>query len=302
MANQFLVKTAAIPGVLQRLGHRALASGGGAALGGVGGAGLGALTGGVRGALGGDEDAPGGLRGALRGALSGAGVGGALGLAAGGGAGALGGARAQKAVLGIGQRPGILGGVARFGQTQAHSLTGALPKGMSRHEGLKAIGASPAERIQRSMTEVLRKEGPQSKKYQSLLKGHAYARQSEELGLTHVPGFFKSILTSPVRTVKAGLKREWYGNPTVGSKALAFGLPTAMVGGSAASKGEEGSTRTGRALGALGGVAGFAVAPMGVAGDLVSSSILEGVGSSVGNRTHRALSSRFAPRASGGAV
>ncbi len=284
-----------IASLFRNLGQRALASGGLSAVGGAAGGGLGAAAGGVRGYQRAKEEGRSGLSGALQGGLRGAAGGVALGAAAGGVAGAAGGGRAQKLVRSISKGKGAPGAVSRFGERQVHSLTGAMPQGLGRSEGLRAMGASPvADTSEKLMKAIAESKGPlgaltgakgvaQDKTVASLTKALGHAEKAEELGMTSVPGALKAFATKPVQALKAGAGREWHDSPTVGGKLMTLGLPAGLVASEAARSskpGEEG--RASRTLSSIGLTAPFSLTPMGFTGGMLASTVLGGIGSKAG--------------------
>lgn len=280
-------KTAApaIASLFRSVGQRALAAGGLSAVGGAGGAGIGALAGGYRGYQKAKEDGGSGFAGALSGGVRGAATGGALGAAAGGLAGAGGGAKAQNLVRALSKGKGKAGTISRFGERQVHSLTGAMPKGLGKAEGLRAMGASPsanaAERVLEAMANS--KDAVKDKTVASLTKAMGYADKTEALGMTSLPGTIKAFATKPVQALKAGAGREWYGSPSKGGKLMNIGVPAGFVAAEAARSskaGEEG--RASRTLSAAGYAAPFSVTPMGFAGATAASMLLGGLGSKAG--------------------
>lgn len=270
----------------QNLGRRALSGGGLAALGGAGGAAVGAVGGGIQGYRNREEGVP-GAAGALQGAMRGAALGGGTGAALGGVGGMAGGKRVQDFVSGLARpgvaRPGTLGSITRFGQRQAHSLTGALPEGYaSRSAALESIGggAAPVRRAMQSAQEQVAAHGmtPQLQgRIEKLQKGIASGERSTDLGMTSVPGFFKAMVTNPREALTEGAKFQWHSNPTVLDKTLALGLPGGMVAGEALRSSKPGEDsrglRTARAtLESL----PFALGPMPIAGATALSGVLRG--------------------------
>lgn len=289
---------APVSSLFRRLGQRALASGGGAALGGAGGASVGAVAGGLRGYQKAEEEGRSGLSGALSGGLRGAAAGGALGAGVGGVAGAAGGARAQRLVRSASSKKNPVGSVSRFGERQVHSLTGALPQGMSKSKGLRAIGASPEATASEALMEAISASKAPArlgrldavgadKKVQSLTKALEHAKKTEELGMTSLPGAARAFATHPVQATKAGLGREWHSNPSVGGKLMAVGLPAGMVVSDAMRKDDPESTAASRGLASAGMMAPFSLTPMGFAGATVASGVLGGAGKRVGGLLQR---------------
>jgi hypothetical protein len=240
---------APIGGVLQRLGQRALSGGSAAALAGTAGAGLGGLAGGVRGYQQAKEQGGSGLAGALTGGVRGMALGGGLGAVGGGVGGMLAGKHGIQAASQMAKRTGPLGAISRFGQRQVHSLTGALPGGFkSRSAAIRSIGAGGAD-IQKQLGETGKSlrtaKGPDRKKLtaqrESLRKAEQHARTSEELGMTTIPGFFRTMASRDAgKGLKASLGQQWHGSPSVGGKFVTVGLPAGFVAAEAARPSTEG--------------------------------------------------------------
>jgi len=270
----------------QNLGRRALSGGGLAALGGAGGAAVGAVGGGIQGYRNREEGVP-GAAGALQGAMRGAAIGGGAGAALGGVGGMAGGKRVQDFVSGLARpgaaRPGTLGSITRFGQRQAHSLTGALPEGYaSRSAALESIGggAAPVRRAMQSAQEQVAAHGMTPKlqgRIEKLQKGIAAGERSTDLGMTSVPGFFKAMVTNPREALTEGAKSQWYSNPTALDKTLALGLPGAMVAGEALRDSKPGEESRGvRSAKALFESIPYSLGPMPLAGATVAAGALRG--------------------------
>ena len=262
----------AVGALLKSLGQRALASGGAGALGATAGAGLGGVAGGVQGYRKSKQQGGSGLAGALGGAVRGAAIGGGAGLAAGGLAGAAGGARAQKLVRGLSGREDVVGKVSRLGERQAHSVTGALPAGMGRREGLRSMGAGVTD-LEKRVTDVGKRlaakpgDAKLLKQQKSLGKALEHGRKAEDLGMTSVPGMFKAMATKPGEALKAGLGQQWHGSPSVAGKAMTFGLPAAFVGSEAARKSKPGEdSRFTRTLKTTAETVPYMLGPMGILG------------------------------------
>ena len=249
-------------------GQRGLSAGGLGSAGALVGSGVGGAVGAARGY---QED---GLSGALKSGLKGAAGGAAVGGAAGGLGGALGGKRARELARSMSSRKDLFGKASRFGERQVHSVTGALPAGMTKREGLKSIGASPVQNLK----ETIRSAADPSKR-RALRKAVMPAERLEQAGATNVPGLFRALAKNPKGTVKDLAKHEWYSTPSLGGKALAFGLPAGYVASQAAQKPQEGESRLGNTLGALGESAAFA-APLALTG----ATALSGAASAAGNR------------------
>jgi hypothetical protein len=221
--------------------------------------------------------------GAVRGAVLGAGL----------GAGGLGTAAALKRTPAFASKlteaPGIIGASARFGQRQLHGLTRWEPEA-----GLESIrgGAWEAKKRVRSATEALQKArlaGEDTTKLEKgLQKAKAYqpiAEEAQRMGLTSIPGYARSFVQTPVKTVTTGLKEQWGGMDPLG-RAMIYGLPAAGIVGALASKGEPGGPGHLENVGEqLGTAMGFGMAPVPLGTQLALSSLL----GAVGKRTGRAI-------------
>jgi hypothetical protein len=298
-------------GARKLLARQGTTAGAGAALGGAGGATIGAGVGGVKqyrearqqGATG-QQAALSGLFGAGKGALTGA----AVGAGVGGAAGAVGGKRARTLAAKLRGKDGALGGVSRFGERQVHSVTGYTPKGYgSGSEAVRAMrgGAYDAERGLSSATKKLkdiRASGSQpgligkglkrlgvdvegralkgaEKGKEKALKRLQHATESEEMGLTSLPGYAKALVgkgkyvggakagqkVKALDALKSGVQEQWHSGGPV-TKALTFGLPAVGMASEAArpsGPGEEGrASRIGKSLGGL----AYGMAPIPLAG------------------------------------
>lgn len=239
--------------------HSAL--GGAGALGGVGAAGgalLGAGVAGVRGfrearaegAGAGSALGSGALQ-ALGGAKRGALVGGAVGLAAGAGGGALAPGRmeaARQALTGTGAG---VGAAARFGQRQVHATTGWTPNFFD-EKGVRSIGAG-AHNAQEALGDAVQKanglhaagaKAPEleraAKAVAGAQKGYGAAYRAEQMGLSSVPGYVKSMRNNGVLpTMGAGFKEQWH-SMSPGWKALMIGAPLAETAHAVRTPDEEG--------------------------------------------------------------
>jgi len=282
------------------LARQGTTAGSGAALGGIAGAGMGAIGGGVgayrqareEGAGGGDA-----ARAALSGTLGGVGKGLAAGAALGGAAGLAGGGAARGLVRRMSGGQGALSSVSRFGERQMHGLTGALPAGMGRAEGLKAMGMGSSQGL-----ESLRAAEEGAKKFKGLkpadiadkatrkaakkalgkeeTAGKVYGHQKalEEMGATSVPGYLKAMATGNAgQVLKHSLGESWHGaGGGLGGwaqRGATFGLPAYMAGRAAMGPDDETMGRGQRAGQALG------MAAMGLTGGvpIIGSMALSGL-------------------------
>lgn len=260
------------------LANQATTAGGGMALGGAAGAGIGTAAGGVSGYRQARQEGAtrgqalmsglsGGLGGASKGVMIGAGVGGVAGMA--------GGARARGLIRGLsGRETGALGKVSRFGERQMHSLTGALPEGMTREQAMRHMRmGSHAKKQMLDQAEAafkpyesfhtsrLDKAGLKAKKN---LEGAQKAMESQEWlerqGATSLPGYIKSMAKDPRETLRHAAREGWYGSGGgmmgAAGKALTIGFPAYGVGKALVGPEEENGMTRGQRIGqALGGAA-----------------------------------------------
>lgn len=269
------------------LGRRALSAGGGAVLGGAGGAAAGGVAGGLQGYQQARREGRSGFLGALGGGASGAAVGAGAGGALGAGVGALGGRGVQRTILGLAkpgvEKPGVLGGLSRFGQRQAHSLTGAVPEGFAtRSAALESIGGGVAPLRQRILAETAKRTGGLSeagaaRRLQTMREGLAAGERATEMGMTSVPGFFRAMATQPGRALGAASEYQWKSNPRLLDKAMALGMPATFVGGElarAGGPGEEG--RAVRGVRSAAEMLPYSLGPMPMSGAMVTGAALGG--------------------------
>lgn len=263
------------------LGNVGALAGGGAVLGAAGGAALGGIkryrdarSRGEGVAQGFVEGAGGALRGAGKGALVGA------------GAGALAGAATPKALYDqLGAVRGPVGAGARFGQRQVHAFTGWRPT---------ASDPSSIERIRggayRARTALGKAEaglasawaGDKGGDLRSAVKSVGRARstlegaeKAQQMGLTNIPGYVRSLRDKPLETLRTGMSEQWHSGGA-GAKALSIGLPA--LGAANAIRAPESTTgagkgeRVGRELAQTAG--GVLTAPLPfVPGQLVSAAL-----------------------------
>ena len=298
-------------------------------LGGVGamlGAGGGALLGGVHGYNRAQEEGGSGVGGAISGAMHGGLLGGAVGGLGGGVAGGL----AKKEFGHLAHGEGALASASRFGQRQVHGFTGMLSP--SEVEGVRG-GAYTAKKNLEAATKArqtasddvfhgpaappgkLRQAGEQigllkpqtpegrlaarMKDEGQATKAHAAANKAQDMGLTSIPGYAKSMLVSPLDTLRTSAEEQIRTQPLM--TAAAVGAP--LVAGALA-KPKEGHGR-GEAIGnAVGGAAGTiagGVLPLGAqvataeTGSRVGSWAGRGVDRLRGRRLHNAPTPTIEP-------
>lgn len=269
-----LEKLALSPGALAAIQRGLGGLGAGAGIGGLAGAGIGAVQGYRHARQQGAGVGQAALGGTLGGALRGAGTGAAIG---GLGVGALQAAGAAPGLYGrLAEAPGALGSAARFGQRQVHALTGWTPRGFLSPEGARQIGAGNAlENIRlhgkaEDAAKALagtggRAEAVAQRRLGQATKARQASEQAEQMGLTSLPGFAKSIRDNGLaKTMKAGLSEQWHGGGLTG-KLMIAGVPAAALA-SEAGKGSEG--RAGRLANTAEQVAMTALGPVPLAGQL----------------------------------
>jgi hypothetical protein len=142
--------------------------------------------------------------------------------------------------------------VKRFGQRQAHSLTGWTPKGFNNVKGIEEMGAG-ASSARKALTEAASK--PENKKALLRAQERVHANEkAQELGLTSLPGTVKALANKETRSpaLRAAWEQQMRGT-TFGQKALTLGLPAA---GLAAETLSPDDGRKGERMGA--GIAGTA--------------------------------------------
>lgn len=226
--------------------------------------GVGALAGGVIGAASGGAQgyraarergenrltsAVAGLGQGMSGGLTGAAVGGAVGTAGGAGAALISPGKAESLRKAL-TTSSLTGVGARFGQRQAHGLTGWTPQYKGPRDALAEIGMGSSLRedavhAARQKLEEARTLGPQAertigdrllgrtgvegaeKRLSSAKSSLEAADEAERRGLTSVPGYLSGLRRDPVGTLRSAAKNELSGNPA--SIAFQVGLPAVGV-------------------------------------------------------------------------
>lgn len=236
----------------------------------------------------------GSIGGAMKGGIAGAGVGAA-------GLGSLAAARpgVAKALRSIAKREGAIGSLTRAGQRQVHAVTGWTPQGMLNSAGARELRAGAydaaeqaakaekglgkawnrvADRAAAAPTratmealpvdaDILRKAVKEQKRAKGYLTA---AEKAEGMGLTSLPGYFKSMKERGIgKTLWAGGKEQWKSGP-MGKAFIA--APIGMAAKELATPGESGEggrlERAGKALGGL----GFAAGPLPFTGQILMHS------------------------------
>lgn len=228
------------------------------------------------------EGAGKGLGGATRGAALGAGLGGAAGL--------VGGARARQLAEQAIQGGNPVALSARFGQRQLHSVTGYADK--KAIQGMRA-GSYEAKNRAADAEKKLHNLWGQSNvdpkalrqaamEHQKASKGLQSAQKAEDMGLTSLPGYLKSLAKNPIDTVRTGIAEQWRGSGPSG-KLMVAGVPVLSAAGEAVTPSKQGEPgrleRTGRSF--AGGLA-FGAAPIPLAGMSLLSSGAERAGGLLG--------------------
>lgn len=293
-----LAKTAGVPQeLLKHLGRPGTRNAMGAGLGsGLGlGLGAGALVGGARGGKDAYEaarergsSAPGAALSALGGGLGGAVRGAGKGAIIGAGSGLALGAASPSKVLSstklLSRMGNSLGSLSNFGQRQVHSVTGWKPGGAASSVERIGAGAAPARRELAALGKDLSSgAGVPVGKLQQASKSLAAADKAQEMGLTSLPGYAKSMKTNGVLpTAAAGLKSQWASAGGKG-KALMVGLPAlAAVNAARAPEGDGAPGRAERVGRVVGSTVGGLAAPLSLTGSLALSTALERAGGAAG--------------------
>jgi hypothetical protein len=217
-------------------------------VGALGGAALGGLSGTTHGYeeardMGGGvaESALHGLAGGLGGALRGGALGALTGGVAGGVGSRLGGESSRLLA-----RKDIIGGAARAGQRQVHSLTGVLSP-----DELEAVGGGAAGARQH-----LARLTAAGKPTERAAKGLDAAIKAQEMGLTSAPGYLSAMRKSPAKTLAAGAKEQYYNMPTA-MGVLGLGIPAAGIAKTLATKEQPDGPGKGEQIGrSVGGLVG----------------------------------------------
>ena len=263
---------------------------------------LGGGIGAVRGYRQAQEQGQSGFGGALVGGLGGAQKGALIGAAAGGVGGGI--AHALDPVKAEAMRAGLTRSSAfgRFGQRQVHALTGYTPEGGLKSLRMGAAAREPAlGRAKKTLEEakggkdvrtlggrLLGRNSVQQAEHElsHATKAHQAAQEAEQMGLTNVPGYVKSLATSPLKTMRVAANEQLAGTSTP-MKALMLGVPAAQVVGAAQqdpnTRNAMGETR-GEAFGsaAAGLATGTLMGPLPVASQMLLSNPIMHAGRRVG--------------------
>lgn len=235
----------------------------------LGGGGAGAGAGLLAGAIGGaglqgyrkyqeaKEQGASGSHAALAGALggisgvgTGAMVGAGLGAAGGAALGHLRPAMAETVRKGLTQGPGPIGAFSRFGQRQVHGITGWHP-GETLGEGMRELrhGAYDAEvalnklkKPEPGVLDRLRNRTPARASEEAIAsaeKRFNAANRAQEMGLTSLPGYARSLKNNGIGNTLGTAVNEQLHGTTNTEKALMLGLPAAQLASTAFSKDDE---------------------------------------------------------------
>jgi hypothetical protein len=296
--NEELEKLGAGLNLLPGLARRALSGGSVAALGGAGGAALGGAVGAARGGAKARREGRSVLGGALGGGLGGAALGAGLGAGAGLIGGVAAGRRGADWAKALAKRDDVVGQVSRFGQRQAHSVTGALPEGFrSRTNAIRSLrggGYSQEKQLRELGKKWQTAKGPERIKLQKQREGMKKALEgataAEETGMTSVPGLFRAMADPEKfkRGITGAVKQQWHGTGTgIGGavgKGMMVGFPGMMVAGEAVRPSDPGeASRVSRVLGSAAEFAPYAVLPMGMAGATLVGSGAGTIGRGIGS-------------------
>jgi len=213
------------------------------------GAGGGAILGGIHGYQHAEENGQSGVAGALGGAVHGATMGGMAGGLVGGAAGGL----VKRDLSHLTQAPGALGAASRFGQRQVHGLTGMLSP--SEIEGVRG-GAYDA----RQALTTAKAEG--SKSVPRLEKALNASERAQNMGLTSLPGYLKSVKKNGIgATLRTSAEEQWRNQPLL--TAAAVGLPLAAGALAPTEEGQGRGEAVGRAVGGAAGEIAGGIMPIG---------------------------------------
>lgn len=197
---------------------------------------------------------------------------------------------------------GVLG---RFGQRQVHALTGWTPKAGIQsirggaYEAGQRLGAAKAaiapgkvvpttpgimDKVLRRTPEAVHTRGVAAghKELAAAQKAHSSARKAEEMGLTSLPGYAKSLKTHGVgKTVGAGFKEQWDSMGPAG-RALMLGFPAVGAANELSRESKPGEAGRLSRAGARAGELAYMMGPVPIAGQIAAQTALSGAGKRVG--------------------
>lgn len=202
------------------------------------------------------------------------------------------------------------GGVAkRFGQRQAHGLTGWTPKGYMNPQGIREMRAGAydtAERLSAAERAVApgpgryrpglvdralgrKPEAVQAKKMQSAKseleqarKAHEASQTAEDMGLTSLPGYAKALLNDPTKALKAGIGEQWHSMGPAG-RSLMVGIPAAGMASEAMRPGDPGEAGRFARAGARAGELAYTMGPLPFSGQIVAGLGVGSLGKRMGS-------------------
>jgi hypothetical protein len=201
------------------------------------------------------------------------------------------------------------GAAKRFGQRQAHGLTGWTPKGFMNPEGIRDMRGGAYDAMER-LTATERSAAPGVGKYRPGLvdrvlgrsegtvqsravkskakevaearKAYQASQKAEDMGLTSLPGYARALMRNPGEAISTGFAEQWH-NVGPGGKAMMVGLPTLGAAGELSrpsNPGEGGRfERAGTRLGEL----AYTMGPLPIAGQLVAGGVMGGLGKRMGS-------------------
>jgi hypothetical protein len=200
--------------------------------------------------------------------------------------------------------PGAIGATARFGQRQIHGLTGWKPKGGLEsirggtwaaqrrvEDAEKALEAARAGKAPVGLMARLRGGTPEQIR-QRYVRGAAeegrkaragltVAREAEEMGLTSLPGYARSMARDPLKTIGTGFRQQWHEMGPVG-RSLIYGFPAATATEAYLTPTQPGGPgkpeRIGRSLGEL----VYGMGPLPISSMLLAAPMLSAVGGGTG--------------------
>lgn len=206
--------------------------------------------------------------------------------------------------------------VARFGKRQVHGLTGWTPKagiqsirggayetGERLQRAKAAVGvkapaakAGTVDKVLRRSPEKIQQRAAKAghSEVAAARKAHEAGQKAEDMGLTSLPGYAKSLKRHGVgKTVGAGFAEQWHGVGPVGKGLMA--LPAIPVASELARKSKPGEDgRFARAGSHLGEFA-YTMGPVPIAAQIAGASALGSVGKRIGALADRKRTTKNNP-------
>ncbi len=227
------------------------------------------------------------------------------------------GSAARKAVSSTGSTARDVGGLlSRFGKRQVHGVTGWTPKAgiqsirggayetgkrMEAAKGavsIKAPGATQGrmDKLLRRTPEKIQQRAAKSghKEMVAARKGDVAGRKAEEMGLTSLPGYAKSLKNNGVgKTIRAGMGEQWHSVGPVGKSMMVLpAIPVASELARESKPGEAGRfAREGAGLGEFASTMG----PVPIAGQIAAGTALGALGKRVGALADRKKNTKHVP-------